>query len=256
MQGAIPVLYHVSRAGQNYGPYTLEDLQRYVASGNILPTDLARSESMSEWLPVSQILGGGVSTTMPPATSPFAPEGVPAAYGAQPAYGVPAGASPNPPNLHWALVLLIGLFTCGIFFPVWLIVEAVWMRKVAPQSKAIFYYIAYIVLAVLGNIVRAAVFASMAWQNSYAGFGVPPPALGVAGLFFSAIFGLVVIVALELGYFDMKRHMEQYYNTVEPIGLKLSPVMTFFFGIFYFQYHFTRINEMKRAGQYTVPPMR
>ena len=26
------MLYHVSRNGQNYGPYTLEDLQRYVAS--------------------------------------------------------------------------------------------------------------------------------------------------------------------------------------------------------------------------------
>ena len=29
--------YHVSRNGQTYGPYTLEDLQRYVASGNVLP---------------------------------------------------------------------------------------------------------------------------------------------------------------------------------------------------------------------------
>jgi len=27
-----------------YGPYTLEDLQRYVASGNILPTDRAKRE--------------------------------------------------------------------------------------------------------------------------------------------------------------------------------------------------------------------
>ena len=41
-----------------YGPYTLEDLQRYLASGNVLPTDLAKSEEMSDWLPVSQILAG------------------------------------------------------------------------------------------------------------------------------------------------------------------------------------------------------
>ena len=38
--------YQVSRNGQTYGPYTLEDLQRYVASGNILLTDLAKSEDM------------------------------------------------------------------------------------------------------------------------------------------------------------------------------------------------------------------
>ena len=36
--------YQVLRNGQMYGPYTLEDLQRYVASGNVLPTDMAKSE--------------------------------------------------------------------------------------------------------------------------------------------------------------------------------------------------------------------
>jgi len=49
--------YQVSRNGQMYGPYTLEDLQRYVASGNILLTDMAKSEDMPDWLPVAQILG-------------------------------------------------------------------------------------------------------------------------------------------------------------------------------------------------------
>jgi hypothetical protein len=40
--------YFISRDGTQYGPYTLADLQRYVASGNILVTDLARSEAISE----------------------------------------------------------------------------------------------------------------------------------------------------------------------------------------------------------------
>ena len=57
------MLYHISREGQNYGPYTLEDLQRYVASGNVLLTDMARAEDGTEWVPVSQILGGGVPKT-------------------------------------------------------------------------------------------------------------------------------------------------------------------------------------------------
>ena len=51
------MVYHVSRDGQNYGPYTLEDLQWYVASGNVLPTDLAKSDDMPDWVPVSQVLG-------------------------------------------------------------------------------------------------------------------------------------------------------------------------------------------------------
>ena len=36
--------YQVSRNGQLYGPYSLEDLQRYVATGNVLLTDLAKTE--------------------------------------------------------------------------------------------------------------------------------------------------------------------------------------------------------------------
>jgi len=46
----------------------------------------------------------------------------------------------------------------------------------------------------------------------------------------------------------MRRSLLNYYNTVEPIGLQLSPVMTFFFALFYFQYHFTRIANWKRTG--------
>ena len=48
----------------------------------------------------------------------------------------------------------------------------------------------------------------------------------------------------------MRRSMEEHFNGPEPIGLSLSGVMTFFFGIYYFQYHFTRINELKRAARY------
>ena len=33
--------YKISRDGQEYGPYTLEELQQYVAEGSILATDYA-----------------------------------------------------------------------------------------------------------------------------------------------------------------------------------------------------------------------
>ena len=58
--------YQISRGGQMYGPYTLEDLQRYVASGNVLPTDMAKSEEMADWAPVSQILGGTAAAAVAP----------------------------------------------------------------------------------------------------------------------------------------------------------------------------------------------
>lgn len=47
----------------------------------------------------------------------------------------------------------------------------------------------------------------------------------------------------------MKASIEQHFNTVEPIGLQLSGVMTFFFNVIYFQYHFTEIARAKQAQQ-------
>ena len=53
--------------------------------------------------------------------------------------------------------------------------------------------------------------------------------------------------------FTMRNELERYYNTVEPIGLRLSGVMTFFFGGLYFQYHLNRINDIKRGMAYGAP---
>ena len=122
--------YFIIRDGQEYGPYTLADLQRYVAAGQILLTDMARSEGMSDPQPVSQIVG-----TIPvPVAAPYQP-----AAPAMPYY-------PDPPNLHWGLVLLFGIITCGMFSIVWALILASWMKKVAPQSRAIYWYIAEAVM--------------------------------------------------------------------------------------------------------------
>ena len=49
--------YFIKRDLQEYGPYTLSELQRYVASGNVLLTDLCHSEGSTDWVPVSQVIG-------------------------------------------------------------------------------------------------------------------------------------------------------------------------------------------------------
>ena len=36
------------------------------------------------------------------------------------------------------------------------------------------------------------------------------------------------------------------YESTRAIGLKLSGVMTFFFNVYYFQYHFTKLAEMRQ----------
>jgi hypothetical protein len=224
------MLYHVSRNGQNYGPYTLEDLQRYVASGNVLATDLAKSDEMPEWVPVSQVLG---------ASMPAAP--VAAYAAAAPAYPAVALAYPDPPNLHWALVLLLGFFTSGLFVLVWAFVQAAWMRKVDPRSKAVSYYIAGTVAYVTMIVALFAMVISISRGNG-------TPSAGMAVLFL--VCALANVVLFLMAIFTMRSDMEAHFNGPEPIGLRLSGIMTFFFSVYYFQYHFTRINDIKSAARY------
>ena len=162
------MLYQLSCNGQSYGPYTLEDLQRYIGSGNILPTDLAKGDETPEWVPVAQVLGAAAPAAGFPAVAP-------AAYtGSTPVYAPGAAARhPDPPNLHWARALVIGIFTCGLFWVVWGFVQAIWMRKVNPRSNALFLYIAYTVLAYGGGIVRFALIAASGFHNLYNGMDFP-----------------------------------------------------------------------------------
>ena len=82
--------YFIKRDEKEYGPYSLADLQKYVASGNILLTDLCRSEGLTDWVPVSQVIG---NIPVPPIIGgggdgncvPLAPAGI-------------AGAACTPPN--------------------------------------------------------------------------------------------------------------------------------------------------------------
>ena len=47
----------INRDGQNYGPYTVEQLQQMLQAGRAQLTDLANYEGAAEWVPLSQIPG-------------------------------------------------------------------------------------------------------------------------------------------------------------------------------------------------------
>jgi len=223
--------YQVSRNGQMYGPYTLEDLQRYVASGHVLYSDLAKSEDMAEWLPVSRILG-----VVPPGTPP---PGAPPAYPAPSPYAQPAsGAFPDPPDLNWALELLLGFLTCALFVIVWNLVIAAWARRVQPASKALMYYIIATALMVLN-------FGG-SYGNVLAAMHHHPQHQSILG----GLIAIATWVIRLIARFTLRDTLEQHYNGAEPLGLRLSAVMTFFFGGIYFQYKLNRINEIKETLRY------
>ncbi|NYF91195.1 DUF4339 domain-containing protein [Tunturiibacter empetritectus] len=221
--------YQVSRNGQMYGPYTLEDLQRYVASGNILPTDMAKSDAMPDWVPVAQLVGAAVVPTA-------------AAYAAPVAYPQAGGAYPDPPNLNWVLELLLGFLTCTFFVVVWNLVIAAWANKVQPASKALMFYIIATVLVVLNLGGSWGVVISMSHHQQ--------PHQNFVGGF----IGIASWVARLIARFTLRDTLEQHFNSAEPVGLRLNPVMTFFFGGIYFQYKLNEINQLKQTLRYQNLP--
>jgi hypothetical protein len=220
--------YQVSRNGQMYGPYTLEDLQRYVASGNVLLTDVARAEGTSDWVQVSQIVG----TAGVPAAAPAYP--VPAAH-PQPA----TSAYPDPPNMNWGLELLLGFCTCGIFVVVWNLVIAAWANRVQPMSKALIFYIAATVMIVLNFGGSWGILIAVAHHH-------PHPHHSPVGSLISIACWVVRLIAR----FTLRDTLEQHFNGPEPLGLRLNPFLTFFFGGIYFQYKLNEINQIKQGIRY------
>ncbi|SVD36662.1 uncharacterized protein METZ01_LOCUS389516, partial [marine metagenome] len=49
----------IDRQGQQFGPYTMEQVQQYLADGTLLPTDFAWHEGLSGWVPLSELVGAG-----------------------------------------------------------------------------------------------------------------------------------------------------------------------------------------------------
>src|SRR5262249_21182751 len=147
------------------------------------------------------------------------PAAAPAPIAAAAAAAYQPSPYPLPPNLHWGIAVLLGVITCGLFAWVWAFIQAAWARKVEPTSKALMYY------GVAVGLFICSVVLELNDVDAIRQYG---PVLDLAG----AVFWLVAS-------FNLRNSIEEHYITREPLpgGFALSGVMTFFFNIYYFQYH-------------------
>lgn len=246
--------YHISRQGQTYGPYPAEDIQRMLHEGRLLPTDLCWTEGMASWEPLGKVMGGAMAPAPAPPQPPPRPavaQPVAQPYPAQtqrpysgqaPAQaamrqGPPVQAAwgaggqwPAPPDLHWAAVLLLSLVTCGIFWLIWFYKQAAFVKRLDPRNQAIQLFFGYI------GVFFLSLFLSLMGRYQVL-------------LILSILLPWAALALLLTAVFSMRSVLLRHYNTVENIGLRLGPVMTFFFNMLYFQYHFSRIARWKRTGQ-------
>jgi hypothetical protein len=209
--------YFVRRGDQRFGPYGLSDLQKYVQSGNLVASDLAQSEGMADWVPLSQVLGNIPAVTVG--------SGGVAAAAAQPQL------VELPPNLHWSIVLILGLITRQLFNLIWALVQANWARKLIGDNKPM----------VLVAMYPAGMIAGVLTIFLFRGQGT---AMAAVGFLFILAGGIVYL----FGVFSIKAAMEEYYNSTENIGLQMSGAMTFFFSTVYLQYHINSIARWKKTG--------
>ncbi len=149
-----------------------------------------------------------------------------------------SGAWPAPPDMKWYVVFLIGVVTCNLFLLYWIYNQCQFVKKLDSASKALTFYLAGLGI-MFGGAMLSGILILLLDDTS----------LQPIAALLSPLLNLGGTVLMILGHFNLRASVERHYNTVENIGLKLSPVMTFFFNILYFQYHFSRIAEWKKTGR-------
>jgi hypothetical protein len=166
---------------------------------------------------------------------------------------------PAPPRLNWVWLLLAQVFVstfmmvalwhshrqtsalvvlCAIVsFAIsngWLLIQILWFHSVNRNSVAFRLYLICIVLNAISQIM-----------------GLVHPQ---HGMIFNLIL-LAICVFFIYTNFVFRRELQKHYNEIEPIGLRLTGAMTFFFALFYFQYHFRKIALLKdEAAAMPAPP--
>jgi hypothetical protein len=149
-------------------------------------------------------------------------------------------------RFHWALVMIgiavVGGFTNAIAGAAWLMVQADWVKKVTGAKKA--YTRALISVCLYG----AALLTSFGTAGTAARLNGTVTASQSTMAIVSGLILIAAAVMYIVASFNLRTELEG-----APFGLKLSGVMTFFFGAIYFQYHLQKL-WLPVAGLPTYAP--
>jgi hypothetical protein len=137
----------------------------------------------------------------------------------------------RPPRLHWAAVLVLSITSHFLFWVIWLIVQAHWVKKVMGRSRAFQW-------SVLNLFILPGWLLLLAIPQLIVGYlGMPHRYEGTSSFFemlsFFPVTGFFLATVLwVITAFVLRAELQ-----AAPISLRLSGPMTFFFGPIYFQYY-------------------
>ena len=161
--------YLVLRDGQQFGPYSIDQIQGYSAEGRINPKDLAWTQGMSQWVPVSQVF----SVLHPP---PFHSPSV-SSYPQQPTY-VPSPGNGFFLHIPTSRLVAMSFLSFGLYGLYWIYMNWKYLKdrdklNIQPFGRAMFgvFFIAQLLKAIHSdreaNRIAAPQFSAGALATGY-----------------------------------------------------------------------------------------
>ena len=246
----------IGQAGEKYGPYSESDVRQWLSQGKFGPETMAWREGMPNWVPVAELFpdleksatppppawltpAPPLGPTEPPPSRQMSPDFIARPADAREAAGTRRSDLPAPPSLHWGLVLLFTVLTFGIFGMVWPFIQASWVRKIDPQSRARLLLGLAIAAFFVGYSMTVAGAAS-------AGRGGDASSIGVLGVLLMLAYWVLFLTA----YFSMAGSIRRKLGSRE-LPVAIGGITLFFFNMYYLQGQLRWLARWKETGQTT-----
>ena len=117
------------------------------------------------------------------------------------------------PKQYW-----LGHAICSFLLWSWTAVQQVWLKNEERESRAIYWYVASLILMLLSNLFTLLGHAT------------------VGQLMFETVAVLGSLVVWIVAIYKYADELERHFEVSHPYGLGFSGVMIFFFSTIYFQY--------------------
>ena len=141
----------------------------------------------------------------------------------------------SPPKMKVFLLIIFGIVTLAIFFPIWFLIRKNWLNSLSATKKlgsglAIFVLVIYSFSAIM-LFVPLEMQAYETWDM------------------IDNLLTLVGVVCLVILAFQVRRILIQHYDENLGMNIGFSGVATFFFQEWYLQY---KINRLPISGEMSV----
>ncbi len=245
-----------------YGPYAEADVGQWLLEGKLDADALAWREGMADWVPLVSLMAmtpGGRTTVLPPPITPstselpasggwsLPPGGVPGRLHDSPADSATSRALlPEPPTLHWGLVLLFTVFTLGIFGMVWAFFQARWIRLIDQRSRATVQLAIALTCLVVGYPLYLIGIASALGSGQFGGTGTSMVSIGGMLLLAQWVLSLVA-------FFSMASSVKRLL-AARGVTLEIGGVTLFFFRLYYLQAVLSWVGHWRHTGRTSPAP--